>query len=55
MIDILLKKNAKIGSFIDHTVIISEFHNLGVGNIVLRFCAIEPFNVVSNYNIFNFI
>ena len=51
MIDILLKKNAKIGSFIHHTVIISEFHNLGVGNIVFPYCAIEPHNIVGDFNI----
>jgi acetyltransferase-like isoleucine patch superfamily enzyme len=51
MIDILLKKNAKIGSFIHHTVIISKFHNLGVGNIVFPYCAIEPHNIVGDFNI----
>lgn len=51
MIDILLNKNAKIGSFIHHTVIISKIHNMGVGNIVFPYCAIEPHNKVGNYNI----
>ena len=51
MIDILLKKKAKIGSFIHHTVIISKLHNMGVGNIVFPYCAIEPHNVIGDFNI----
>ena len=51
MIDILVKKNAKIGSFIHSTVIISKSHNLGVGNIVMPFCEIETHSRVGDYNI----
>lgn len=51
MIDILLKKNAKIGSFVHDTVIISKNHKLGMGNIIFPYCIIEPHNTVGNYNI----
>ena len=51
MIDILLKKNAKIASFIHPTVIISKNHDLGIGNIIFPYCIIEPHNTVGNYNI----
>ena len=51
MIDILVKKNAKIGGFIHSTVIISKSQNLGVGNIVMPFCEIEPNSRVGDYNI----
>ena len=51
MIDILLKKKAKIGSFVHNTVIISKNHKLGMGNIIFPYCIIEPHNTVGNYNI----
>lgn len=51
MIDILVKKNAKIGSFIHSTVIISKFQNIGIGNVIMPFCEIEMSSRVGNYNI----
>lgn len=51
MIDILVKKNAEIGSFIHSTVIISKSQNIGFGNIVMPFCEIEPNSQVGDCNI----
>ncbi|WP_019671563.1 LbetaH domain-containing protein [Eudoraea adriatica] len=51
MIDILVKKNARIGSFIHSTVIISKSQKFGFGNIVMPFCEIEPNSQVGDNNI----
>ena len=51
MIQILLEKNATIGSFIHHSVIISETQVLGTGNIIFPHCVVEPYSTVGDYNI----
>ena len=51
MIDALLNKNAKIGSFIHHTVIIPKSIKVGVGLIVYPFCIIEQFSIIGDYNL----
>ena len=51
MIDILVKKNAKIGSFVHSTVIISKSQEFGYGNIVMPFCEVEPNSQVGDNNI----
>lgn len=51
MITALLKKNAKIGSFIHHTVLLPPSINLGIGIIVYPFCIIEQYAILGDYNI----
>lgn len=51
MINILLKKNATIGSFVHHSVIKPKDSNWGVGNIIFPFCIIEQNAVINNYNL----
>ena len=50
MFNALLKKKAKIGSFIHHTVIRPKDLKIGVGNIVFPFCILEKHAVIGNYN-----
>ena len=51
MIDALIKKNAKIGSFIHHSVLIPPSIKMGIGTIVYPFCIIEQYAVLGDYNI----
>jgi len=51
MIDALIQKNANIGRFIHHTVILPKTIKLGVGIIVYPFCIIEQHAVIGNFNI----
>ena len=51
MIDALLQKNAKIGSFIHHTVLLPKSIKLGAGIIVYPFCIIEKYAIIGDYNI----
>ena len=51
MIDALLVKKAKIGSFIHNTVLIPKSIKLGVGTIVYPFCIIEQYAILGDYNI----
>jgi acetyltransferase-like isoleucine patch superfamily enzyme len=51
MIDALINKNARIGSFIHHTVIIPDSIKLGIGIIVYPFCIIEQYAILGDYNI----
>ena len=46
----MLRKNAKIGSFIHHSVIKPENMEIGVGNIVFPFSILEKNTIVGNYN-----
>lgn len=51
MIKTLLDKNAKIGSFFHHTVIMPENLDIGEGNIVFPFCILEKYSKIGNYNL----
>jgi len=51
MIKALQEKNAKIGSFIHHSVIKPEDLNIGEGNIVFPFCILEKGSIIGNYNL----
>ena len=51
MITALLKKDANIGSFVHHSVIIPKTIKLGVGIIVYPFCIIEQHAIIGDYNI----
>ena len=44
-------KNAKIGSFIHRTAIMSKNLNIGIGSIIYPFCVIEKHAKVGNYNL----
>lgn len=50
-IERLEAKNAKIGSFIHHSAIVSENIDMGIGTIVFPFCVIEKYAKVGNYNL----
>ena len=50
MIDTMLRKNAKIGSFIHHCVIKPENMEIGVGNIIFPFSILEKNAIIGNYN-----
>lgn len=51
MIDKLIAKKAKIGSFVHHSVIMPKSFDWGIGNILFPFCIIEQNAVVGNYNL----
>lgn len=51
MIDALLKKNAKIGSFIHHSVIIPKTADIGIGLIAYPFCIIEQYSIIGDNNL----
>lgn len=51
MIQLLLEKKAKIGSFIHHSVIIPKSANIGDGIIIYPFCIIEKYSIIGNYNL----
>ena len=51
MINALLAKNAKIGGFIHHSVIMPENLDIGEGNIVFPFCILEEYATIGNYNL----
>ncbi|MDO6605127.1 hypothetical protein [Arenibacter palladensis] len=51
MIKALLAKNAKIGSFIHHNVVMPENISIGEGNIVGPFCMLEKYATIGNYNL----
>ena len=51
MIQALLEKNAKIGSFMHHSVVKPENLNIGEGNIVGPFCMLEKYATIGNYNL----
>ena len=51
MIKALIDKNAKIGSFIHHSVIMPENLDIGEGNIVFPFCILEEYAIIGNYNL----
>lgn len=50
MIKTLLDKNAKIGSFIHHSVVMPENLDIGEGNIVFPFCILEKHATIGSYN-----
>lgn len=50
VIEIMLRKNAKIGSFIHDSVIKPVNMNIGVGNIVFPFSILEKNAIIGNYN-----
>ncbi|GAG09706.1 unnamed protein product, partial [marine sediment metagenome] len=41
-INSLMNKNARIGEFIHHSVIVPKIRNLGIGNVIFPHCIIEP-------------
>ena len=51
MIKALVAKNAKIGSFIHHNVVLPENISIGEGNIVGPFCMLEKYATIGNYNL----
>ena len=51
MIEALKDKNAKIGSFFHHSVLMPDDIKIGIGNIVGPFCMIEKYAVIGNYNL----
>lgn len=51
MIEVLLKKNAKIGSFFHHSVVMPKDLNIGEGNIAGPFCMLEKYAIIGNYNL----
>jgi acetyltransferase-like isoleucine patch superfamily enzyme len=50
IIDRLIKKKARIKSFIHSSVIIPESVQLGIGNIIYPFCIIGPNVLIGNFN-----
>lgn len=50
IIEKLLQKNAKIGSFIHCSVIQPNNLDIGVGNIIFPFCILEDHAKIGNYN-----
>lgn len=50
MIDVLLQKKARIGSFIHESVIKPKNLKIGVGNIIFPFCILEDYAHIGNYN-----
>lgn len=51
MIKALLDKNAKIGSFFHHNVVMPENMDIGVGNIVGPFSMLEKYATIGSYNL----
>ena len=51
MIETLLSKKAKIGSFIHNSVVLPKNVELGKGIIVFPFCIIEKYAIIGNYNL----
>lgn len=51
MIKALKEKNAKIGSFFHHNVVMPESMTIGEGNIVGPFCMLEKYATIGNYNL----
>lgn len=49
-IDALLNKNARIGNFIHHSVIVPENKNWGTGNVFFPHCIIEPNAIIGDFN-----
>lgn len=50
IIDKLIKKNASFASFIHSSVIVPQFAQIGIGNIIYPFCIIGPNTVIGNFN-----
>lgn len=50
-IERLEAKNAKIGSFIHHSAIVSENLDIGIGTIIFPFCVVEKYAKIGNYNL----
>lgn len=50
LIDKLLKRKARIASFIHYSVIKPDSVQLGIGNIFYPFCIIGPNTVIGNFN-----
>lgn len=51
MIDALKAKNAKIGSFIHHNVVMPKDIDMGEGNIIGPFCMLEKYATIGSYNL----
>jgi UDP-3-O-[3-hydroxymyristoyl] glucosamine N-acyltransferase len=51
MIKALLDKNANIGSFIHHSVVMPKNISIGEGNIVFPFCVLEKYSTIGSYNL----
>lgn len=50
MIETLLHKKARIGSFIHQSVIKPKNLKMGIGNIIFPFCILEDYANIGNYN-----
>jgi UDP-3-O-[3-hydroxymyristoyl] glucosamine N-acyltransferase len=51
MIKTLIDKNAKIGSFFHHTVVMPNNLDIGEGNIVFPFCVLEKYAAIGSHNL----
>lgn len=51
MIKALLGKNAKIGSFFHHSVVMPDNLSIGEGNIAGPFCMLEKYATIGSYNL----
>lgn len=51
VIEKLLAKNSKIGSFIHCSSIIPRFSHIGIGNIIYPFCIIEEYSHIGDFNL----
>ncbi|WP_299106336.1 hypothetical protein [uncultured Winogradskyella sp.] len=51
MIKALKDKQAKIGSFIHHTVVMPQKLEIGEGNIVAPYCILEKHAIIGSYNL----
>ena len=50
VIEVILQKKVRIGSFIHPSVIKLKNMEFGVDNIVMPFCVIEKYAIIGNYN-----
>lgn len=51
MIETLLRKKAKIGSFVHNSVVLPKNADLGKGIIIFPFCIIEKYAIIGDYNL----
>jgi UDP-3-O-[3-hydroxymyristoyl] glucosamine N-acyltransferase len=49
-INSLINRNARIGEFIHHSVLVPEVRNWGTGNVFFPHCIIEPNAKIGDYN-----
>jgi sugar O-acyltransferase (sialic acid O-acetyltransferase NeuD family) len=51
MIETLLRKKAKIGSFVHNSVILPKNADMGKGTIIFPFCIVEKYALIGDYNL----